>query len=228
MRRFLKAGIPLMALATVFLAASPALACTTDHQFLGATGSTFSSNTLFATRAEVTTDSALQNCESSSFWVMLMDPNGGSDYRFAQIGLLQENGQTQQQVFYEYATTDETGPPEEIFTAPAGKYAYKVVYDGSSPNWYFYWNGNLEFEVGGPLGWTPIGGEYYSEVWATQDYVPGTPSNPESMSQIQYRESGSTWYNYGGSYQLNYTYPTTYGRFASNNADNFSVYDSRA
>ena len=69
--------------------------------------------------------------------------------------------------------------------------------------------------------------EYFGEVWATQDYVPGSPTVPENVSQIQCRKSGTTWYSYTSG-QLGYHNGTTYGRFSAKNTNSFGIYDSRA
>ena len=114
--------------------ANPAYACTTSHHFIGAYGITEPANTLFATRVEMTTDAAKQNCQSASVWPMLYDPGGSPDTEFAQIGLLQEHGQIQQYVYSEYATTTSHILPCEFFVAPSGKYANKVVYNSLEPS----------------------------------------------------------------------------------------------
>ena len=216
---------PATALLGSVILANPAYACTTSHHFIGAYGITEPANTLFATQVEMTTDAAKQNCQSSSVWPMLY-AGSNPDTEFAQIGLLQENGQTQQYVFYEYATTTSYILPQELFVAPSGKYANKVVYNGSRSQWYFYWNGTAEAGTNA-LGWAPVSAEYFGEVWATQDYVPGSPAVPENVSQIQYRNSGTTWYSYTSG-QLGYSNGTNYGRFSAKNTDSFGIYDSRA
>ena len=54
-------------------------------------------------------------------------------------------------------------------------------------------NGNV-YLTKGSLGWTPTSGEWSDEVFAYQDYVPGTSSNQEDFSTLPVRYAG-TWYS---------------------------------
>ena len=113
--------------------------------------------------------------------------------------------------------------PQELFVASSGKYAYKVTYNGSASQWIYSFNGTAE-AVSNALGWTPTSEEYFGEVWATQDYVPGSAANPELLSQLQYKLG--TWYGYSPG-ELTYNNGTPYGRFSSTGTDAFGIYDPR-
>lgn len=221
-RFWFKLGVPAIALASSLIVANPALACTTDHHFIGA----YATIPSYASGAKawMNTDAAKQNCEATSIWVMLT--GGTGSYSFAQVGLIQTYGQSSQHLFYEWATTTSYGPVEEqAATAPSGKYPYAVKYDSINKTYYFKFNNSAIGSISN-IGWTPYSNQFYAEVWALEDYVPGTYATPAKEYSMQYMESG-TWYNFGSTVKLGFSNGTPYGVFYSQGYNYFGVWDSR-
>jgi len=162
-------------------------------------------------------------------WVMLTSTASSGSTDFAQIGLVQQNGQSSQWLFYEYATSSGTLPPQVFSLAPSSaRYPFAVKYDSDDGCYNVKFDNTLMHSLCG-LGWTPNRGYFMAEVHGVQDYVVGTSSSPAETYNEQYTKSG-TWYYYGasGNQGLSTYNNTTYGKFYSSGWDYHKVYDSRA
>src|SRR5579875_1031446 len=197
--------------------------CTLNHEFIGADSNYF---TMYGAGSNMNTDAAKQVCDNVSVSPMLTNSATNQNDDWAQIGLIQLNGQSSQYLFYEWATSAAPGPIEEFSGAPGGTYAYAVTYDGSNQTYYFYFDGKVQKTIS-DIGWSPNWTQFYGEVHANQDYVPGSSSNPEKETNVEYFQSGS-WHNFSSSQPLYYSNGTPYGKFSSQGTYSFGIYDSRA
>lgn len=194
--------------------------CTPNDTHIGA----YDGNAIPAssgTKAWINTDEPQFVCEDTSMWVVL---DSGGQYEYAQVGLDYRVGYSPW-IFVQWANTTGYSPARELQVAPSGKYPYAVKYDSIDYTYYFKCN-NTVVASASDLGWTAHDNQWEAEPQTTQDYVPGTASNPAKEYNMQYMLSG-TWY-YTSTSVLQFDNSTPDGTFSSKGWDYLGVWDIRS
>ncbi|MGC8489185.1 MAG: hypothetical protein ACP5QO_13360, partial [Clostridia bacterium] len=196
----LASSVAVMALSIVVM--SPGVASAScdslpqSERHIMAQGPSFSANTVYGVRANMNTAPISNVCSDSFAWDMLLNTatTGGTD--FAQVGFDRQAGQSASQIFWEDATNKAPNPvvQVDIYPSSAGTYQYSVVYNGSNSTWTFAVvdsGGSTVFsKTVGSLDFTPNWVQWSGEVWAWEDYVPGTVSTHENFTSLEFHAYG--------------------------------------
>ena len=152
--------------------------------------------------------------DSSSFWVMLCEPEEDNSLYYAQIGWVKDSTYSEEYVFIQYWDWSGNNPVEYTFYydptdqswgntpdyVPSGSITYSIYYDPNYETFYLSFSGGGEFAVS-DLNWTPNTLEVMGETHNFEtnspvnlgDHVPGDTVVKAQAQLIQYMYEGQWW-----------------------------------
>jgi len=148
---------------------------------------------------------------------------------FAQVGVMEEQGQSGLWVFYDYASSFTYYAPVLVTAASSWTaYNFSGKYNTINKFYYLYWH-TVSIGHACNLGWSSNRGLFNAEVRAQQDYILGTTSSVAKTYNEQYLQGGA-WHYYGssGDEPLSLDDNATYGAYYSHGWDYPKVYDTRS